>query len=165
MAAVRAYDGRGPSTALQERLLEFFQLETMRQILPQIYHPSDGDSRMPISSFAPIVVQAASEGDAVSEDILERAGHQLGLTAVAVVRKLALCDREFALGLVGSVFKAGDLVVRPLCDVVLEAAPQARIFVNRRPPVLGAAQLALREIGKDVVVEAGRSDFLCPPAV
>jgi len=165
MAAVRAYDGRGPATALQERLLAFFRLETMRQILPQIYHPSGGDSRMPIAKFAPIVVRAASEGDAVSRDILERAGHQLGLTAVAVVRKLALCDREFDLGLVGSVFKAGDLVIRPLRDVVLEVAPQARIFVSHRPPVLGAARLALREIGRDVVVEAGRSDFVRSSAV
>lgn len=154
MAAVRAYDGRGPATALLERVLQFFHLEAADQVIPVIYDPSNDDGRTRISDFAPLVTQAAREGDTVSRDILNSAGHELGWTAVAVARKLALCEREFELALIGGVFQAEDLIIPSLRDVVLRAAPKARIFVSHRPPALGAARLALREIGRDIRVEA-----------
>jgi len=151
-AALRAFDGRGPATALVERLLQCFHLETASQVVPALYHPPGGDSKARISDFAPVVVQAALQGDSVSHDILCRAGRELGLSAVAVARQLALCDREFELGLVGGVFKAGGLIVEPLRDVVLQFAPQARIFVSPWPPALGAARLAWRAVGRDIAV-------------
>ena len=152
VAALRAFDGRGPATALVERLLQYFHLDAVSQAVPALYHPPGGDSKARISDFAPVVVQAALEGDAVSRGILRRAGHELGLSAAAVARQLALCDREFELGLVGGVFKAGGLIVEPLRDVVLQSAPQARIFVSPRPPALGAARLAWRAAGRDIAV-------------
>lgn len=149
-AALRAHDGRGPATALVERLLQFLHLEMVDQVVSAIYHPPAGDSKTRISDFAPLVAQAALDGDAVSQRILAHAGRELGLSAVAVIRRLALCDREFELGLVGGVFRTGHLIVTPLRDAVLKAAPKARIFVSRRPPALGAARLALRAIGSEV---------------
>ena len=152
-AALRAFDGRGPATTLVERLVQCFHLDTVSQAVPAIYHPSGGDSKARISDFAPVVVQAALEGDAVSQEILRHAGHELGLSAAAVARQLALCDREFELGLVGGVFKVGDLITGPLRDVVLQAAPQARVFVSPRPPALGAARLAWWAVGREVAVD------------
>jgi N-acetylglucosamine kinase-like BadF-type ATPase len=151
-AALRAFDGRGPATALVERLLQYFHLDTVSQVVPALYHPSGGDSKARISDFALVVVQAALEGDAVSHEILRHAGHELGLSAAAVARRLALCDREFELGLVGGAFKAGGLIVEPLRDVVLQSAPRARIFVSPRPPALGAARLAWRVVGREIAV-------------
>jgi N-acetylglucosamine kinase-like BadF-type ATPase len=151
-AALRAYDGRGPLTALAEYLLQFLHLETVSQVIPAIYHPPGDDSQTRISDFAPLVVRAALEGDPVSQDILRCASRELGLSALAVVRQLALCDQEFELGLVGGIFKAGELITAPLRDTVLKAAPRANVFVSHRPPALGAARLALRAIGRDIPV-------------
>jgi len=156
-AALRAYDGRGPSTTLVGRLLEFFHVETVSRVIPALYHPADGDSKTFVSAFAPLVVQAALEGDTVSQEILQDAGRELGLSAVAVARQLGLCDREFELGLVGGVFQAGDLIIAPLRDLVLQVAPKANVFISHRPPALGAARLALRAIGKDVPVLASNA--------
>ena len=157
-AALRAGDGRGPSTSLVERLLLFLHLKTVDKVIPEVYQPSNDDSKTCISDFAPLVVQAAREGDAVSQGILRCAGCELGLSAVAVARQLDLLDREFELGLVGGVFKAGDLITASLHDVVLKAAPQARIFVSHRPPALGAARMALQAIGRDISVGEYKGD-------
>ncbi|MEA3338158.1 MAG: BadF/BadG/BcrA/BcrD ATPase family protein [Chloroflexota bacterium] len=150
VAALKAEDGRGPATALLDQLMQHFQLDDVEQIIPTIYDPSKDSGRTLISGFAPQVVETAAEGDQVALHILNHAGSELGRSAIAVARKLDLCDREFEVALVGGVFKAGELVISPLRAQVLRAAPMADVFVSNTPPALGAARLALQAIGKDL---------------
>ncbi|MCP4166209.1 MAG: hypothetical protein GY759_09990 [Chloroflexi bacterium] len=155
MAALKAADGRGPTTALLDQLLLHFQLEVVDQIISTLYDPRTDDSRTCISDFAPLVVQTARAGDTISQEILSYAGQELGLAAVAVARKLKLCDRAFELALIGGVFKARELITDPLRDTVLPVAPKAHIFVSNTPPALGAARLAFLDIGRDIRIERG----------
>lgn len=53
----------------------------------------------------------------------------------------------FPLGLIGSVFKAGDLFVEPLAAAVHAAAPGAQLAVVEMAAVGGSLQLALRACG------------------
>ncbi len=148
-AALKAYEGRGPATILQEHLLPYLHLSTFEEIRYAIYNPSDNDRKLVISRFAPLVTQAAAAGDEMAQNILRRAGNEIGLNIVSVAQRLGLCGQAFEAGLIGGVFKAGDLVVNSLREVVLKTAPHADIFISHTPPSLGAARLALRTIERD----------------
>ncbi len=139
-AAAKAYDSRGPQTDLLPRLLAYLDLDDARETIQHIYAPG---GKGLIAHFAPIVAEAARDGDDAALAIFRQAGRDLGESALAVARKLSLCDRPFELGLIGSVFKAGDLITDPLRATVLADAPHAHIFVSPDPPALGAARLAL----------------------
>jgi N-acetylglucosamine kinase-like BadF-type ATPase len=144
-AAVRAYDDLGPRTDLLPRLLAYLDLDDARAIVQPIYAPG---GKGLIAHFAPIVAEAARAGDDTALAIFRQAGRELGESALAVARKLDLCDQPFELGLIGSVFKAGDLITAPLRATVLADAPYAHIFVSPHPPALGAARLALADEGQ-----------------
>ncbi len=148
-AALKAYEGRGPATILQEHLLPYLHLNAFEEVRYAIYNPSDADRKLVISRFAPLVTQAAAAGDEMAQNILRRAGNEIGLNIVSVAQQLGLCGQAFKAGLIGGVFKAGDLVVNSLREVVLKTAPHANIFISHTPPSLGAARLALRTIERD----------------
>ena len=87
-AVMRAYDGRGPATALTEAVLAHWSLETPTDLVGRVYRESDGTAE--IATLAALVDAAAGDGDAVAADILGAAGRELALTVRAVVRRLAL---------------------------------------------------------------------------
>lgn len=139
-AALRADDGRGPSTGLLPRMLNFFEISRAEDVVQPIYDPG---GKAYISRFAPTVVEAAKADDIVAQGILNYAGRELGLNVLAVARRTGLTDEPFEVGLVGGVFKAGELVVASLRTTVLAVAPRAEIFISPNAPALGAARLAL----------------------
>lgn len=141
-AAAKAHDGRGPQTSLLPRLMEHLNLDEARDVIHLVY--ATGGKGL-IAHFAPVVAEAARAGDAIALAIFDQAGRELGESALAVARKLDLCDQPFELGLIGSVFKSGDLIIDPLRAVLLPQAPRVHIFVSPNPPALGAARLALAE--------------------
>ncbi len=143
-AALKAYEGRGPATLLQQKLLPYFQLNTLNEIRYAIYDPADINRKLVISQFAPLVTQTAAAGDPIAQDILRRAGNEIGLSIVSVAQRLGLCEQAFPVGLIGGVFKAGDLVVDPLRNTVLQSAPQANVFITKNSPALGAVRLAIQ---------------------
>ena len=104
---------------------------------------------MVISRFAPLVAQAAAAGDKTAQNILRRAGNEIGLNILSVAQRLGLHKQVFPVGLIGGVFKAGNLVVNTLRDTVLQSAPQANIFVAKSSPALGAVRLALRPLKRN----------------
>ncbi|NPV07721.1 MAG: ATPase [Anaerolineae bacterium] len=147
-AALRASDGRGRPTVLLERLLEYFEVDTAREVVAPIYRPASGTPQSQIAGFAPVVVAAAEAGDEVARRILHRAGRELALMGTAVASSLGLGEREFDLALSGSVFTAGALITEPLAGVVRAGMPGAQVYVSEKPPALGAARLALRALDK-----------------
>jgi N-acetylglucosamine kinase-like BadF-type ATPase len=109
-------------------------------------------TRYEVATLCPVVVEVARQGDWKAIQILTEAGVELGRLALAVIKRLGMQDDEFAVLPFGGVFQAGELVLGPLRDTVLEVAPRARLVRPRFEPVVGAALLALDEIG----VHAGR---------
>lgn len=147
-AVARAHDGRGNYTILVEKALAHYGLKTPDELRSVLYRSET--RAKDVASFAPLVVAAAHEGDAVSVDILRSAGRELGLSAAAVVKALGFGDEEFAVAPCGSVFKAGELVIDPFRSEVLRAAPSARIVSPRFPAVIGALMIAFRRVGRAV---------------
>jgi N-acetylglucosamine kinase-like BadF-type ATPase len=91
-----------------------------------------------------LVVETALEGDKIAIEILKQAGFELGLAAVAVIKKLDLAKRKIPIGCVGSVFRAGELLTEPMLKTIRTIAPKAFLTEPKMLPSEAAALMALR---------------------
>ncbi len=145
-AVAHAFTGRGPQTLLTALLCERVGAGSVVAFLEDAAR-----DRIDVTSFGREVVRASEDGDAVAEGILAGAGGALGDTAVHVIRRLGLEDEAFDLVLAGGMFRAGsEAFVGALEGVVRPAAPRVRLRKLDRPPVVGAALLAVELAGRVV---------------
>jgi N-acetylglucosamine kinase-like BadF-type ATPase len=140
----KASDGRGRPTALSARAAEYFRASGPDNLIVAIYSPQVDNSR--IAGFARLVVETALDGDAAARSILIDAGSELGVAACAVIKKLGLGHSKIPVGCVGSVFKAGKLLTKPMLEVIRKCAPQAHLTKPQMPPSHAAATMALRSV-------------------
>jgi N-acetylglucosamine kinase-like BadF-type ATPase len=137
----KASDGRGEPTKLSERAAEYFRASSVENLIGAIYAPRMDNSR--IAGFARYVVETARDGDKIAVEILNDAGRELGLAAVAVLERLGLTTRRVPIGCVGSVFNAGQLLIRPMSEVIFSIAPLAYLIEPKTSPSHAAALMAL----------------------
>lgn len=140
-AIARAFDGRGKPTALSEKAVQYFRVQTPEDVGTAIYAAGMTNER--IAGFARYVIEAAKEGDKVAVGLVEEAGRELGAAAVAVIRKLKLEKSKFVVSYVGGVFNAGELILKPLLETIRPVAPAAFLAPPKFPPALAAAKMAL----------------------
>jgi N-acetylglucosamine kinase-like BadF-type ATPase len=139
-SVARAGDGRGRETVLAEAALSYFNVATTDDLLIAIYAPGMTNER--IAGFGKCVTEAAKSGDEVAREIVVNAGRELGVAAVAVIRKLRLGRERFQVGYVGGVFAAGDLLLDPLREEITRVAPNALLAPPKLPPAVAAARMA-----------------------
>lgn len=95
------------------------------------------------------VVDAARKGDQAACDVMEWAGEELGWLAVSVARQIDMQDQEVEIVQSGSVFEAGELIMKPMRELILEHCPKARLVRLDGPPVVGAVILGMEQTGFD----------------
>ena len=101
LAAIsEAEDGMGPETVLSAAMREYFQLENPRLIIQELYRR--GNVRSQVAAAAPVVVEAAVEGDIVAIRIVENAIGELVRLVTAVTCDLELAE-PYPLALAGGV--------------------------------------------------------------
>jgi len=147
-AALRAEDGREPPTRLQQAVREVLGLKHLRELIPLFYQK--GLARHEVAALCPVVVEVAKQGDKKAQMILAEAGRELALAVIAVVRKLRMENETFPVVAFGSVFKAGELILGPFREAVLEVAPNAKIVVAHHAPVVGALVRAMMHGGVEL---------------
>lgn len=140
-AAACASDGRGPLTALSERIPAHLAVDNLRAVHGLIY--SEQISRPQIAGLAAVVGQAAHDGDGVARSLLAQAGEHLGRAAAAVIEALDMAEDGLPVYVTGGVFAAGDYVLGPLRVVVESVSPASTVSAARYPQVVGALLLAL----------------------
>lgn len=138
----KASDGRAGPTLLSERAAEYFRASSAENLIGALYAPRMDNSR--IAGFARLVVETALEGDEAAAEIIRDAGHELGIAAAAVLKKLGLTRRKVPIGCVGSVFKAGRLLTDPMNEVIGKAAKKAYLTEPLMPPSHAAALMAMK---------------------
>jgi N-acetylglucosamine kinase len=153
-AAVAAYDGRLPATLLEKSVLNFLQLKEMNDIFQPLY--VDMLEKHEIARLAPLVLHAAEEGDGVALQLLARGVDLLADCVAAVARRLHMDADTVEIVLVGGLFQAGDLFVKPFADAVSKRLPSFRLLWPELSPTLGAGVLALEMIGVRPEAEAIR---------
>ena len=114
-AALRGADGIADTTALTQRLLRFYQLEKLTQLIDLVYNPPIDKSR--IAAFAPEVEQAALQGDAVADRLMSEEAEWLRRLAIAIGAK---CDTN-RVGLHGGLVTKSRLMGERLPPLLKEA--------------------------------------------
>ncbi len=147
--ATRYRDGRGPYTALVDRLCEVYDMADVAELHEIVYQRLQ---KSDIAAFAVHVSEVAEAGDDVAAAILTEAGTQLAEQIVTVIRRIELPE-QFPVALVGSSYKAGPLLVDPLLARVAAEAPGALVTRPAIPPVGGSLWLAARAAGLDAEID------------
>ena len=146
IASLRAYDGRGEKTVLIKMFEDYFNVTNFEDVVYKIYE----NKPKSIASLAPIVTSAAKENDSVAKDILEKAGDELGLAAVAVADRLHMKNKRITIGCVGGVFKAGELIMEPFRKRVKSEIPDAVIKTQIFNAIKGVIILGTKESGVSI---------------
>lgn len=147
-AVVRADDGRGEPTQLTRLLLQAAQQDTVSAFIDRTYRDGALLSRLRIPE---ITFRASAAGDAVARRIILGAADEMAVTAVALIRRLAMQDDTFDLITAGSIFKGDDeTFLATIRSRVHAVAPHARQRFPLYPPVVGAVLLACEQAGQQV---------------
>jgi N-acetylmuramic acid 6-phosphate etherase len=101
-----AADGRGPPTVLTEKLLAALGGERPMDLIPAVYR--GGWDRTALASLAPLVLDAAEQGDGVSGRIVAQGAHQLALTVAAAAMRLELPPDRLPLAITGGTILCSD---------------------------------------------------------
>jgi N-acetylglucosamine kinase-like BadF-type ATPase len=142
-AVVREADGRGPATGLCDAVLEHFGVANPGELVHVVY--SREVPRKHVAALGPIVQRAASSGDAVARQILERAAEELVLAARSVATRLEMRGEPFPFVLAGGIFRVVPWLVDELGRRLLEVAPRCHVQPLAEEPAVGAVSLALAE--------------------
>jgi N-acetylglucosamine kinase-like BadF-type ATPase len=141
----RAWSKRGDDTVLTEIFVREKGAKDVEDLLAGLAR-----GRYDIKATdAPLVFNAASEGDAVAQEAVKWLGVGLGDTAVGIIRQLKLEDTEVEIVLSGSIYKGSQLVLETLREVVCAVAPKAHFIHVTAPPVTGAVMLGMERGGVD----------------
>ena len=159
-AVLRARDGWGPPTRLDEALRTAFSLANWDQIIARV-HGGDLD-REHIAAAAAAVFSTARSGDRVAVDIIKSGAESLGQQVGAVARRLDL-EEEVPVACVGGVFEEIDVLWPHLEHAALKHVASVRRCRPRLSPVLGALLLAWQQadlpVGEDLIANlAPRED-------
>jgi len=144
--SMRAEDGRGPDTALRQATAAYFGLPTVRDVAVGVH--LGRIAREELLGLTTVLFEAASGGDAVARDLLERLAEEVATMARTTMRRLALTGEGTPVVLGGALLAARHPVLTLAIERRLAAAaPGAVPHVADVPPVAGAALLGLDYLG------------------
>lgn len=145
-AALRDRESSGPETALSDAAPRFFGVQSVEALASFVY--SKPLTKGEIAAFATETAKLAAQGDEVARELFRRGATELAEQITAVIHRTGLADgAPFPVGLIGSAFKAGALLVEPLSEAIHASAPQAKIDTVEMAPVGGSLLLAARACG------------------
>jgi N-acetylglucosamine kinase-like BadF-type ATPase len=158
--AVSAFDGRISHTALLQKVQAHLALAHINDIMHRIY--VTGLSRAEVAGLAPLVIEAAHQGDDVALGLIDQGTQDLAECVLAVAKRLSFTASPCELAMVGGLFRSGDIFVRPFKNAVLDRLPDCHIIPAELPPVLGAGVLSLQML--NIAIDEGVSQSLCRAA-
>jgi N-acetylglucosamine kinase-like BadF-type ATPase len=161
-AALHDRDGSGPSTALSDAAVEFFDMPTVEALAPLLY--SKPLTKSEIAAFAVQTSRLAERGDAVARGLYEEGARVLAAQIAAVIEHTGL-QGAFPVGLIGSAFRAGEVFVGPLTRAIHQLAPQAQVLIVELAPVGGCLLLAERACGASGGLDRGELGRLIDAAL
>ena len=144
-AAARGEDGRGPRTELERLVPAHFGLEQPGELAAAIHQGSIPLRRL--VELPPAVFEAAA-ADPVAAAIVDRLAAEVVALARAALRRLELTSEPVDVVLGGGLFRQADerLVAAVHAGLCGNGEPVS-VRVTMTPPIVGAALLALDELG------------------
>lgn len=145
-AVAAAWTLRGPNTLLTQRFVEAVGARDAADLLEGLSQ----DEYSIGANAAPLVFEAATQGDPVAIEVIRWTAEELGSLGVGVIRQLGLTDSAFDVVLVGGLFNGGPLFTEPLRATLHAVAPGARLVRLAAPPVVGAVLIGMQQAGIDI---------------
>ncbi|MEW6494494.1 MAG: BadF/BadG/BcrA/BcrD ATPase family protein [Cyanobacteriota bacterium] len=145
-AALKAYDGGGLATTLQERFREHLGLLNLEEVVNVIYQ--QGWSVKDIAALAPIIAQEAVWGDEVSLSIIEDAVKELVQATQVVINTLFSPSEIFEVVTTGSVWSNVGLMREKFAASLVQQKPLVKVVFPRHEPAYGAGLLALDTLNR-----------------
>jgi N-acetylglucosamine kinase-like BadF-type ATPase len=145
-AVYHAHLDMGPPTVLSERALALFGVPDAIALLYE-FTRRGGLAEEEGDRLAPVVLDAADEGDAVAREIVARTGAILGRQGRACAAQLGMGTEGLRVVLTGGVF--GHQTER-LAAATMAELPGAVPVRHPAPPIAGALLLALDRLGVSV---------------
>jgi N-acetylglucosamine kinase-like BadF-type ATPase len=163
----RMSDGREPRAPLYHLMRDRFQLKEDLDLCAVVYGPPLM-SRSRLASLAPLVAEAAREGDSSARGLFEQAALHLAAIVHAVYDQLHIPhETRIPVSYSGGMFRLTDLV-QPWFEAAVNAGERRyEVLTPRLPPVAGAALYAARIAGHPLnaaVVAALESNSVEDPA-
>jgi N-acetylglucosamine kinase-like BadF-type ATPase len=145
-AAVRAEDGRGPRTALTALIAGHFATPDASSAAVAVHRKQLTEAD--VLALAPVVFDAASDGDEVACGIVARLADEVAHMAATLLRRLDLLGSDVDVVLGGGTLQSGNgVLLDRIHTQLLAAAPNATLRVLGVPPVAGALVDALGMAG------------------
>ncbi len=138
-AVTREFDRLGPQTVLTEKILKYYRLEKVEQLRSSV---TSG-----VAHLAPLVKEAAEEGDDVAISIVDGAARGLAEMAVKVIERLGMDDNCYDLALTGGISEFGEILRDRFEECIRRSCQRINIVRPRFQPVIGALLIAMKETG------------------
>jgi N-acetylglucosamine kinase-like BadF-type ATPase len=146
-AAARSEDGRGPRTRLESSVPKHFGLSAPHELAEEIHRRRVDPRRL---EELPPVVFAEAADDVVAAEIVDRLAAEVVALARVALERLELQRESAEVLLGGGLLQAGDGRLLDAIETGLrEVAPTVVVRQTTSPPIVGAALLALDELGAD----------------
>jgi N-acetylglucosamine kinase-like BadF-type ATPase len=149
-AVVRSELGIDPPTTLKQRVLDYFGLNTVEEILHK-YTAREPYPPEHIDGLAPLLLDEAEAGDLLARQIVQEHGRALGNYAIVAARRVGLEGTPFRLVLAGGVLRhPSTLLADTIIERVRTTSPEARPTRSRFEPIVGVLFSALEAAGAAV---------------
>ena len=141
--AARSFDGRGAKTTLEQAVPAHFGLETPYELAEAIHGDEIPERR--VLELARVVF-AEAEHDEVAAAIVDQLAAEVVALAGAAITRLGLDGSEVEVLLGGGLLQGENSRV---VERIRAGLPGVSVRVTGAPPIVGAALLALDELGAD----------------
>lgn len=149
----RAWDGRGSATSLSDSIMGYFGYSQYEPFLNALYTGEIGSERM--YELAPLIFDAAAEGDVVAQDLVIRTGTEAGHAAGSLLRRMGMHQEAHTVVAGGSLFKGrGPLLFDAASAALHRIAPYSSFAKMRVVPAVGAVLLACDLHGLSVQLDS-----------
>ena len=142
-AAARAFDRRGPATALTDAIVKEFGIEDFTKTLQTIYlgrcEPRD------IAAISRLAFDVAEKGDDVARGVFIRAGEDLAEAVIAAVSRLNMPSPKVSYQ--GSVLSNCNIVRERLARSLSARIPNAELVAPEFSPVVGSYLIGRATLG------------------
>ncbi len=159
-AVYRSELGIEPPTTLTPRVLEFFRLNTVEEVL-HLFTSRVKQEPDHVDQLTPILLDEAYAGDGVAIRLVQEHGWALGDYALAAARSVGLEGTPFTLVLAGGVFRhQSSLLPEAIIERVRTTSPAVRPTRCRFEPIIGVLFTALEAV--DIIIDDALLEKLVP---
>ena len=157
-AIYRAELGIGPPTSLTGRILEYFGVPSVEEVL-HLYHNRLRPAPVSVDHLTPLLLDEAHAGDLVAQRVVRQHGAALGDFAIVAARRVGIENLSYPLVLAGGVFRhPTTLLEEAIVEQVAVVSPEVRPVRSPQEPIVGVLLEALLVAG--VAIDEGLQSHL-----